>query len=73
MTKENIPGQIPRVEGKSFSSLGSVKAVCSEEGHKGFPVPPSIPTALSSSMSSSSLPTSYLESLQDQGECEQAC
>lgn len=39
MTKENIHGQVPRVEGKSLSSLGSGKAVCSEEGHKGFPVP----------------------------------
>lgn len=44
MTEKNI--QIPRVEGKSFPSLGSGKAVCSEGGHKAFPVPRSTPTAL---------------------------
>lgn len=73
MTKGNIHGQIPRVEGKSFSPLGSGKAVCCEGGHKGFPVPPADPQPSPPALPSSSLPTLHLESLQEQWKCDQPC
>lgn len=81
MSKESIHHQLPRVEDKlweaseasPFLPLAHCKLCTVRESTKGSQSPPAHLQPSPQVCPLLSLPTSYMESLQDQWECEQAC